>query len=176
MRPALRIGLVTVPLTMLLGSLAARYANSVESNPWFEGLAKPGFNPPGWAFGVVWPILYALMGTALALVIAARGAPGRGIAIALFVTQFALNLIWSPVFFRFHMIGESVALIAAILVFAALSAWRFFVVRRVAGLLLLPYLLWLAFAIVLAWRFWALNPDGSRFVPNPGVEVPLAQE
>ena len=176
MRPALRNALVAVPLLLLLGGLSGRYAGAAETSPWFEGLSKPGFYPPGSVFGVVWPALYALMGVALALVVAARGAPGRWGAVLLFVGQLALNLAWPPLFFRVHAIGGSVALIVAILVLATLTAWRFAKVRRVAGLVLLPYLLWLAFAIVLDVRLWMLNPNGSRFAPSPAADVPLAQE
>ncbi len=176
MRPALRLALVTVPLLVLLGTLSGRYAGAADTGPWFEGLAKPGFYPPGWLFGVVWTILYAMMGVALALVIAARDRPGRAVALALFALQLAANLAWSPLFFRFHLIGASVALIVVILVLAALTTWRFAVISRVAAALMLPYLLWLAFAAALDWRLWALNPGGSRFVANPAVEVPLAGE
>ena len=176
MRRALRIALVTVPLAVLLGTLSGRYAGAGQTGPWLDGLAKPGFYPPGWAFGVAWTILYALMGVAAALVIAARGTPGRTSALVLFVVQLALNLAWAPLFFRFHAIGGATALIPAILVVAALAAWRFAAVRRIAGVLMVPYLLWLAFAGVLAGRLWMLNPNGSRFVPNAAVEVPLAQE
>ena len=48
--------------------------------------------------------------------------------------------------------------------------------RRIAAWLMLPYLLWLGFAAVLNWRIMELNPNGSRFVPDPGVEVALTQE
>src|SRR5687767_10665402 len=85
-----RVALITVPLTLLLGTLSGRASGSGEENPWFEGLVKPALQPPGWAFGVAWTILYTLMGLAVAMVIAARGARGRGLAAGLFVVQLAL--------------------------------------------------------------------------------------
>lgn len=170
-----RTALITVPLLVLLGSLSGRFAGAADMSPWFDGLTKPGIYPPGWLFGVAWTTLYALMGLALALIIASERR-GRGVAIALFAVQFALNLAWAPLFFRYHLIGASVVMIVVILVLAALAAWRFALVSRVAAGLMLPYLLWLAFASVLDWQLWALNPGGSRFVANPAVEVPLAGE
>lgn len=160
---------------LLLGNLSGRYGGAADGGPWFAGLAKPGFYPPGWAFGAAWTVLYILMGLAVAVVIGARER-GRGVAIGLFVVQVTLNLAWAPLFFRAHEIGASVVLILAILVAAIITTWRFAAIRRVAGLLMVPYLLWLAFAAVLDARLWALNPGGSRFVENRPVEVPLAQE
>ena len=74
----LRYALVTVPLVLLLGLLSGRIANSGYGNPWFDALAKPEAMPPGWAFGAAWTTLYILLGLALALVLHARGARGRG--------------------------------------------------------------------------------------------------
>lgn len=171
-----RVALIAVPLVLLLGTLSGRYAGSSDANPWYDGLAKPALQPPGPVFGIVWTILYILMGLAAAAVINARGAQGRMVAIGLFVLQLALNLCWSPLFFRAHQIGGSLALLVAILLAAVATTIAFARVRRIAAWLMLPYLLWLGFAAVLNWRIMELNPDGSRFHPDPGVEVALTQE
>jgi tryptophan-rich sensory protein len=171
-----RVALITVPLVLLLGSLSGRASGSSEDNPWFEGLVKPEWQPPGWAFPVAWTTLYVLMGLAVAMVIAARGARGRWLALGLFVVQLALNLAWSPLFFRMHRIMDAFWLLIAILVVAIVTTVAFGRVRRVAAWLMLPYLVWLSFAAVLNWRVGELNPKGSRFVPDPGVEVALGQE
>ena len=73
----LRWALFTVPLILLLGSLSGAMAGSGSGNPWFIDLVKPSLYPPPATFGIVWTILYVLMGLALAMVITARGAPGR---------------------------------------------------------------------------------------------------
>lgn len=171
-----RIALIAAPAVLLLGTLSGRYAGSTEANPWFEGLAKPALQPPGPVFGIVWTILYILMGLALAAVINARGARGRAVAVGLFAVQLALNLGWSPLFFRAHQISGSLVLLIAIFVAAIATTFAFARVRRIAAWLLVPYLLWLGFAAVLNWRIMELNPNGSRFVPDPGVEVALTQE
>jgi hypothetical protein len=58
-----RYALITVPAIVLLGSLSGWISNSGYGNEWFDALDKPFFMPPGWAFGVVWPILYACWGS-----------------------------------------------------------------------------------------------------------------
>ncbi|WP_375196090.1 TspO/MBR family protein [Sphingobium sp.] len=157
----LRWALVTVPAIVFLGFLSGRLANSGYGNRWFAALAKPDIIPPGWAFGVAWTILYILMALALAMVLHARGARGRGLAIAAFLIQLALNLIWSPLFFRAHQVDNALILIGALAVLVAVTTLLFWRVRRAAGLLLLPYLCWLAFASYLNYEIGRLNPDAE---------------
>lgn len=157
-----RWALVCVPLVVLLGMASGSLSGSGYGNPWFDALKKPAIMPPGWLFGVAWTILYTLQGIALAMVLNARGAQGRPLALAAFAVQLALNLMWSPLFFAMHKILAAFWLILAILALAAVSAWLFGRIRRWAGLLMLPYLAWLSFASVLNWQYHALNPDDGR--------------
>src|SRR4028119_1610277 len=87
----LRYALLTVPLILLLGTVSGRLANSGYGNGWFDALEKPALMPPGWVFGVAWTLLYICLGLALALILHARGARGRGVAIGIFLAQLALN-------------------------------------------------------------------------------------
>ena len=160
----LRWSLLTVPAIVLLGFLSGRLANSGYGNRWFDALEKPALMPPGWLFGVAWTILYILMGLALAIVLHARGAKGRGPAIVLFLVQLVMNLAWSPLFFRAHQVGSALMLILALIVIVAITIWLFGRIRRVAGLLLLPYLAWLAFASFLNYEIGRLNPDAETLV------------
>jgi len=160
----LRWALVTVPAIVFLGFLSGRFANSGYQNRWFAALEKPALMPPGAAFGIVWTILYILMGLALAIVLHARGARLRGLAITLFLVQLALNLLWSPLFFRAHQVGNALVLILAILLTATATAALFQRIRRAAGLLMLPYLLWLCFAAYLNFEVGRLNPDAETLV------------
>jgi tryptophan-rich sensory protein len=107
----LRYALVTVPLVLLLGTLSGRIANSGYGNPWFDALDKPALMPPGAVFGIAWTILYILLGLALAMILHARGARGRGLAIGLFVAQLLINYAWSPLFFAMHKVGLALAMI-----------------------------------------------------------------
>ncbi|MES2157626.1 MAG: TspO/MBR family protein [Pseudomonadota bacterium] len=160
----LRWALVTVPVIVLLGFLSGKFANSGFGNRWFDALEKPALMPPGWAFGAAWTVLYILMGLAFAMILHARGARGRGVAIALFLVQLLLNLAWSPLFFRAHQIGSALVLILILLLVVAVTALSFARIRRVAGLLLLPYLAWLAFASFLNYEIGRLNPGAETLV------------
>jgi tryptophan-rich sensory protein len=160
----LRWALFTVPVIVALGFLSGKMANSGYGNRWFDALEKPTLMPPGWAFAVAWTILYVLMALAFAIVLHARGAKGRGPAIALFIVQFLLNLIWSPLFFRAHQVGSALALILILFILVAVTIALFWRIRRFAGVLLLPYLLWLAFASFLNYEIGRLNPDAATLV------------
>ena len=157
---------VTVPLVLLLGFLSGRTVPSGDENDWYMALTKPAFTPPGWVFPVAWSILYVLMGTALALVLSARGARLRALAVGLFVAQFALNLAWTPLFFGAHRVDAALLVIVAILGLSILATVVFARIRPLAAALMLPYLAWLAFAAVLNWQIGVLNPDAEHLVPG----------
>jgi len=157
----LRWALVIVPAVSLLGFLAGRLSQSGPGNPWFDALEKPAIYPPPGTFGIVWPVLYGLMGLALTLVVTARGAPGRGVAIAAFAVQLALSLAWSPLFFAAHRIDAALYLLIALDLAVAVTIALFWRVRRPAALLLLPYLAWILFATWLNWEFLRANPDAD---------------
>lgn len=174
-----RVAVIMVPLIELLGALSGRVAGSGADNIWLEALAKPGIYPPAEAFGIVWPILYALIGLAVAIVWHARGAKGRRAALWLFLIQLLLNLAWAPLFFRYQQIAAGFWLILAILAASLLTTLRFARIRRMAGWLMVPYLIWLMFAAVLNLRIWQLNPGGGPSVLDGGVvemQLPPVQQ
>lgn len=164
----LRWALFTVPLVLLLGTLSGRAANSGYGNAWFDALEKPSFMPPGWAFGVAWTLLYIFLGLALAMLLHARGARGRGLVVTLFLVQLAMNYAWSPLFFAAHEIGAAFVLILAMIALTVVLialAWR---IRRNAALLMLPYLGWLCFAATLTYAIDQANPGASELAPGQG--------
>jgi translocator protein len=154
----LRWTLFLSPLLLMLGFFSGAVSGSGEGNVWFFGLNKPALYPPAATFGIVWSILYVLMGLALAMVITARGASGRGLAIGLFVVQLVLNLAWSPVFFGMENISGALALLVVIDVLVLATVLAFRKIRPLAAGLLLPYLAWVLFATLLNWQFLAANP------------------
>lgn len=162
----LRYALFTVPLVLLLGTLSGRIANSGYGNAWFDALEKPAIMPPGWMFGVAWTLLYIFLGLAVALVLHARGARGRRLAVSLFALQLVLNYAWSPLFFAYHQVGAAFWTILAMIAISAVTAFLFWRIRRSAGLLMLPYLAWLSFASVLTWQIGVLNPGASELAPG----------
>jgi tryptophan-rich sensory protein len=157
----LRWALVCVPAVLLLGFLSGRSVPVGNESDWYRALAKPALTPPGWVFPVAWSTLYVLIGLALALVLNARGSRGRGPAVVLFVVQFALNLLWTPIFFGAHQIGTAVLIIGAMLLAAIATTIAFQRVRATAAWLMLPYLVWISFAGVLTWRIGQLNPQAA---------------
>lgn len=161
-----RWALVTVPLCVFLGFLSGRLSNSGYGNRWFDALSKPDIVPPGWVFGVVWTTLYILMGVAIAMILNARGARGRGLAITLFVVQFILNLAWSPTFFAAHQVSIAFFLILTILALVIATTFAFAPIRKAAAWLLVPYMVWLSLASILNYKIDQLNPDAETLVPE----------
>lgn len=159
----IRWSLFLVPLIILLGALSSRLSGSGTDSAWFSALELPSIYPPGWLFGVVWPILYALMGFALAVIAAAKGARGRGVAVLAFVIQLVINLAWSPMFFGSHQITGALILILLLDLAVLVTIVLFWRIRRLAGLLMLPYLAWILFATLLTYQIRQANPhlDGQ---------------
>lgn len=155
----LRWSLFMVPLVLLIGFAAGKLGG--PDTAWFAGLAKPSIYPPPVLFGIVWTILFTLIGIVLALVASAWGAPGRRLALIAFAIHFLGTQAWTLVFFGMQdMVAGLMVLgygIASLLVALALIAR----VRRSAALLLLPYLGWLCFAAALNYQFMVANPDGG---------------
>jgi len=155
---------VTVPAIILLGWASGWLSSSGEGNAWFETLEKPFFMPPGWVFGVVWPLLYALLGIAAALILAEPASRARSKALVLFAAQLALNYAWSPLFFAAHAVKLALMTNFVMAALAAMTAGQFWRIRRVAGALMLPYLAWLCFAAALNAAIETLNPGADALL------------
>ncbi len=155
----LRWALFLVPLTVLLGFLAGQLGG--PNTAWFQGLTKPSIFPPPAAFGIVWTILYIMIGLSAALIASAWGARGRGIALILFAVHFILNLSWTPTFFGAQNIMGGLVVIGLVAFTLLIVIWAFWRVRKLAALLLVPYLVWVLFATALNYQFLVENPDGG---------------
>jgi benzodiazapine receptor len=156
-----RIALITVPAIIGFGSLSAWLSGSGSGNPWFEGLEKPFFMPPGWVFRVVWPLLYGLLGIALALILQEPMTKRRRKALILFFAQLLLNYAWLPIFFAAHDMQLGLVAIVVMAAIAAVTAGEFWRIRPVAGALMAPYLAWLCFAAALNAAIARLNPSAG---------------
>lgn len=168
----LRWALFIVPIIMFFGFLSGAISGSGEENSWFAELVKPEAQPPGWVFPIAWTVLYLMMGIAFSMILHARGARSRGLAIGLFLIQFLLNLSWSPIFFGRHQVTTAFYLIILILVLAIATTIIFGRVRKAAAWLMVPYLAWLSFASILNFQIDRLNPDAENlYVPAASSQI-----
>ena len=152
---------------VLLGFLAASgivaVAGSAITTPevgpggWLQTLELPFFYPPGWLFGSVWTVLYALMAVAGWLVWRERGFSGARVALGLFGAQLVLNFLWTAVFFGLQAPGLALVEIVVLLAAIVLTTLAFRQVSRPAALLMLPYIAWVGFATLLTAGIWLLN-------------------
>jgi len=129
-----------------------------DPGTWYAELTKPAWTPPNWLFAPVWTLLYTLMGVAAWMVWEYRkGAPGATVALVLFLIQLALNGLWPWLFFGQQ--AMVLALIDIALLWGALVATliAFMRVRPLAGVLLVPYLLWTTYAVALNGAIVVLN-------------------
>ena len=143
--------LVAVPLAV--GGLATLLSGGMGEA--YQSYAKPPLSPPGWVFAVVWPILYALMGYASFLVARSEGNKTR--AFVFYGLQLLANFLWPILFFRFELVGSALALLAVLWVLVLLTLREFSELSDRAGDLLIPYILWLSFALYLNFGVYVLN-------------------
>lgn len=150
--------LVAVAVCEGVGLLAA-WATQTSVTTWYPTLTKPGFTPPDWLFAPVWTILYAVMGVAAVLVWRAHEADRAAVrgGLALFGLQLLLNGGWSVAFFWARSPAWGLLVIGVLWATLAGTTAQFYRIRRAAGLLLVPYLLWVSYAAALNGAIWLLN-------------------
>jgi len=156
-----RIDLLKLVASLLACQLAG-FLGSIFTTPaipgWYARLVKPGFSPPNWVFSPVWISLYLLMGIS-AFLIWRKGLDNKAtkVALGIFVAQLVLNALWSLMFFglRSPLAGFITIIILWILI--VLTIVHFYRISTVAGVLLVPYLLWVSFASVLNASILVLN-------------------
>jgi len=129
-----------------------------EPGKWYESLSKPSWTPPNWLFPVAWATLYLCIAAA-----AARVAPleGSQYAMAFFALQIALNTLWTPVFFGLKRMGAGMVVLVALWIAVATTLGIFWSLDWIAGLLFVPYLVWVTVAGALNYTVWRMNPDAQ---------------
>lgn len=148
------ISIVVCQLAGIIGSIF-----TISSIPnWYAGLQKPSFTPPGWLFGPVWVILYLLMGIA-AYAVWKSGLSNWQVRHALFIfaVQLVLNLTWSVLFFGLHSIVAGLVDIVLLWIAIIFTMMAFFKLSTTAGVLIVPYFLWVSYALILNLSLWLLN-------------------
>lgn len=141
---------------VFLAATGAAAATGVIFKPgdWYEGLTKPGFTPPNWAFPVVWTLLYLAMALAAARI---AGLAANGTALALWSLQIALNTLWTPVFFGARRVFAGLVIIILLWLTVAAMLVAFWALDFWAAALVLPYLAWLSVAAALNLSIWRHN-------------------
>ncbi|MBD3248097.1 tryptophan-rich sensory protein [Candidatus Falkowbacteria bacterium] len=123
----------------------------------YSELVRPAFSPPGWVFGPVWSILYILIGISGYLAWQAGRKQDRRAAFTVYFFQLFLNSIWTLIFFGLGQRFWALIEIIILLIFITANIVLFYKLSKTAAYLLVPYLLWVAFASVLTFSVWRLN-------------------
>ena len=124
---------------------------------WYNLLTKSSLNPPAWVFAPVWTILYITLGLSIFLYLKDGYTPNKLPAIQLFIAQIVLNLLWSPIFFGLKN-PLFALLIVVLMIFCTIGIIvLFYRESKASGLLLLPYLAWISFAMFLNFEIVRLN-------------------
>ena len=150
----------TVPVWIII-CLGVGWMGSIFTRPsieaWYVYLNKPVFTPPSWVFAPVWTLLYVMIGIAAGIIWSTGGEREGKKARLLFIVQLALNVLWSPAFFGLRWPLAGLVVIVPLAVYAVLCLRAFLRLNKAAGFLMLPYLLWLFFAMVLNASIVILN-------------------
>jgi translocator protein len=147
---------ISAGIALLVGFLSSIFSGN--SGVIYRTLDLPPYSPPPWLFGVVWPILYILMGIGAYLVYITPSNPeDKRNALLTYAVQLFVNFSWSIVFFRFQAYGTAVIVLALLLFLVALTLMFFYKINKIAASLLIPYLIWLLIAYYLNVGVFVLN-------------------
>ncbi|MBU0532187.1 tryptophan-rich sensory protein [Candidatus Micrarchaeota archaeon] len=147
--------IIAIVICQLAGIIGSFF--TLQSIPtWYTSLAKPSFTPPNWVFGPVWITLYTLMGVSAFWIFSSKNKKQK-MALYIFACQLILNTLWSVVFFGLQ--SSLYGLIIIILLWLSIIATivKFHEIDKRAGLILIPYLLWVSFASILNFWIYILN-------------------
>lgn len=149
-----KVTLIFAVLTLAIGLIVGMF--SVDSVQ-YEALQKPWFAPPGFFFGIAWSILYLMTGAAAGRIYLKLDRPCSNIAFSLYMVQYFLNLMWTFIFFKSQLYDLAAIWIVVLLILATVVTILFFRLDVPAGILMLPYLLWLLYALLLSLEIAKLN-------------------
>ena len=145
--------ILCIAIPLAVGGISALLTSSGMET--FQALNKPPLSPPGWLFPVVWTLLYILMGIASYLVLTS-GKPSRS-ALTFYGLQLLFNFFWSIIFFNLERYLFAFVWLIALLILIFITTVLFYKISKPAGYLMIPYLLWVAFAGYLNLFIYLLN-------------------
>lgn len=144
--------IVNIAVTLAIGGLSSILTNDGQK-AFSQLFEQSSLTPPPWVFPVVWTILYVLMAIGYTMAQSCSNPRGK----ILYWVQLGFNFLWSVWFFNLHMFLFSFIWLIALLVLVILMAREFYQCRKIAGLLQIPYILWLIFAGYLNYMVFILN-------------------
>lgn len=149
--------IINIIIPLAIGATGGFFTSS-SVQTWYPTLNKPSFNPPNWIFAPVWTSLYILIGISAYLVWQKRKQTAHFTRItAIYLIQLILNLMWSFIFFYAREIGMALIEIIILLIVVVINTRIFYKIDKRAGLLFIPYILWVSFATLLTYSIFSLN-------------------
>ena len=145
------------PLSTLALGMLSGLITSKRIPTWYKFLSKPPLTPPNFIFPVMWTLLYLLIGVSAALVHASIGFDDFRRVWTPFFLQYALNLVWTPLFFGLNWVFLAGIEIVVMEIAICWNMVIFWTVTKSAGMLLIPYCVWVGFACYLNWGIYVLN-------------------
>ncbi|MEI8377178.1 MAG: TspO/MBR family protein [bacterium] len=129
-----------------------------DTTNWYSKLTKPSFSPPSWIFGVVWPILYFLIGLSLYFFWKTDADfEEKKLGYTFFAIQLLLNACFTPIFFAYKSLLGGFVICLLLSIFVLLTILEFYKIAPLSAYLLIPYLLWDIFATFLSFKILLLN-------------------
>jgi len=152
------IALVVAVAICFAAAAVGGYATTRSLRDWYVALPKPRWNPPNWVFGPVWTVLYFAMAVSAWLVWRARDEHEVTPALVWFAAQLVLNVAWSVVFFGLRAPKAGLAVIVGLWLAILGTIAAFLPLSTAAGVILVPYLLWVTFATALNGAIARMRP------------------
>ncbi|MEX2381759.1 MAG: TspO/MBR family protein [Opitutales bacterium] len=142
---------------LLVSFGVAWFGSRFEQGAWYQELNTAPWTPPGWVFGVAWSILYILMAVAAWLIWRRGGLAANSKALGAYGVQMLFNALWSWLFFGLQKPGFALLDLSLLLVALTTTLFLFWRKSLFAGLLLIPYYLWILYALSLNIWIWVYN-------------------
>lgn len=148
--------LISIAIPLLVGGLSALITKG--NMDIYSSITKPMISPPGWLFPIVWSILYTLIGISFYLVWnSSTEKAKKQSAFLLYFAQLFLNFIWSPIFFNNRQYLLAFVILIILWLTTLIMIIKFYEISNLAGILQIPYLIWLTFAAYLNIAIYLLN-------------------
>lgn len=146
--------LIFIVSTELAGAFSALLSGDFSS--FYTEITRPPLSPPAWVFPIVWAVLYALMGISAYIIYRSNNYKYKN-ALKIYIIQLAVNFSWSIIFFRFRLLNFAAVIAVLLALLAGIMIYMFLKIKKSAGLINIPYLIWSIFAAYLAIGTAVLN-------------------